>query len=195
MPLTLAIRGRGDSHELEYRDDGTANAILTPNNGGRAGIGVGAVAAYGIRSDASRDGEALTPSPDAEGRIRKRDPGFNVYDECSPTLDGGVPHSVGAFRWKMGAKAHGIGYEPDKTGSVETNAGGYAIASPGMSVRRLTPRECERLQGFPDDFTAVAYRGKPAADGPRYRALGNSMAVPVIGWILQRVRLVDEAAP
>jgi DNA (cytosine-5)-methyltransferase 1 len=53
----------------------------------------------------------------------------------------------------------------------------------GSSVRRLTPRECERLQGFPDDYTQVPYRGKPAADGPRYRALGNSMAVPVMAWI------------
>ena len=54
-------------------------------------------------------------------------------------------------------------------------------------VRRLTPRECERLQGFPDDYTAITYRGKPAADGPRYRALGNSMAVPVMRWIGERI--------
>jgi DNA (cytosine-5)-methyltransferase 1 len=60
----------------------------------------------------------------------------------------------------------------------------------GSSVRRLTPRECERLQGFPDDYTLVPYRGKPAADGPRYRALGNSMAVPVMRWIGERIREV-----
>lgn len=59
------------------------------------------------------------------------------------------------------------------------------------AVRRLTPRECERLQGFPDDFTLVNYRGKPAADGPRYKALGNSMAVPVVRWLGERIRLVD----
>jgi len=58
-------------------------------------------------------------------------------------------------------------------------------------VRRLTPRECERLQGFPDDWTAITYRGKPAADGPRYKAIGNSMAVPVIGWILRRLADAD----
>jgi DNA (cytosine-5)-methyltransferase 1 len=57
----------------------------------------------------------------------------------------------------------------------------------GQSVRRLTPRECERLQGFPDDYTLVPYRGKPAADGPRYKALGNSMAVPVMRWIGERI--------
>lgn len=61
------------------------------------------------------------------------------------------------------------------------------------AVRRLTPRECERLQGFPDDYTQIEYRGKPAADGPRYKALGNSMAVPVVRWILSRIEAVDKA--
>jgi DNA (cytosine-5)-methyltransferase 1 len=55
------------------------------------------------------------------------------------------------------------------------------------AVRRLMPIECERLQGFPDGWTAIAYRGKPAADAPRYRALGNSMAVPCVRWILRRI--------
>jgi DNA (cytosine-5)-methyltransferase 1 len=104
--MTLAIRGRGDSHDLEYRQDGTSNAVLTPN-GGRGGIGVGAI-------------------------------------------------------------------------------------SHGMAVRRLTPRECERLQGFPDDYTAIPFRGKPAADGPRYKALGNSMACNVMRWIGQRIEMVDK---
>lgn len=63
----------------------------------------------------------------------------------------------------------------------------------GMAVRRLTPKECERLQGFPDGYTDVTYRNKPAADGPRYRALGNSMAVPVMAWIGERIRMVMEA--
>ena len=57
----------------------------------------------------------------------------------------------------------------------------------GMPPRRLTPRECERLQGLPDDWTAITYRGKPAADGPRYRAIGNSMAAPVVRWLLRRI--------
>jgi hypothetical protein len=59
-----------------------------------------------------------------------------------------------------------------------------------MSVRRLTPVECERLQGFPDGHTAIPWKGKPATDcpdGPRYRALGNSMAVPVIAWIARKI--------
>jgi len=54
-------------------------------------------------------------------------------------------------------------------------------------ARRITPREAERLQGFPDDYTAITFRNKPAADGPRYRALGNSMAVPCMVWLGHRI--------
>lgn len=62
-------------------------------------------------------------------------------------------------------------------------------------VRRLTPTECERLQGFPDGHTLIRWRGKAiedCPDGPRYKALGNSMAVPVMGWIFDRIRWVAE---
>ncbi len=106
-PYTLAIRGRGDGHQLEYRQDGTANAVLTPN-GGRAGIGVGAI----------------------------------------------------ATEW---------------------------------AVRRLTPTECERLQGFPDNFTNVPWGKKDTSpDGPRYKALGNSMAVNAMRWIGRRIQMVEK---
>lgn len=103
-PYTMAIRGREEGSTVEVRNDGTANALLTPN-GGRAGMGVGAVG------------------------------------------------------W-------------------------------GMQVRRLTPVECERLQGFPDNHTLISWRGKDAADcpdGQRYKAIGNSMAVPVMRWIGERI--------
>jgi DNA (cytosine-5)-methyltransferase 1 len=71
---------------------------------------------------------------------------------------------------------------------------GYPAVQAGMQVRRLTPRECERLQGFPDDYTLIPYgkRGRPAKDGPRYKALGNSMAVPVMWWVGKRMAMVDE---
>jgi len=65
------------------------------------------------------------------------------------------------------------------------------VLDSSMAVRRLTPREYERLQGFPDDWTLIQYRKKPAADGPRYKAIGNSMAVPVMRWIGLRLELVD----
>jgi DNA (cytosine-5)-methyltransferase 1 len=107
QPYTLAIPGRGDGRDLEARNDGTSNALLTPN-GGRDGLGVGAVAT-------------------------------------------------------------------------------------AMQVRRLTPVECERLQGFPDNYTNIPWRKKPESpDGPRYKALGNSMAVPVMRWIGQRIQKVSE---
>jgi DNA (cytosine-5)-methyltransferase 1 len=73
----------------------------------------------------------------------------------------------------------------------DTSSGPPNLLRSQMAVRRLTPRECERLQGFPDDYTLVEYRGKLASDGPRYKALGNSMAVPVMRWIGQRVAQVD----
>jgi DNA (cytosine-5)-methyltransferase 1 len=57
----------------------------------------------------------------------------------------------------------------------------------GMSVRRLLPVECEKLQGYEPGYTAIVYKNKPAADGPRYKAIGNSMAVSVLEYILQRI--------
>jgi DNA (cytosine-5)-methyltransferase 1 len=66
-----------------------------------------------------------------------------------------------------------------------------AVFTPTMAVRRLTPVECERLQGFPDNYTAIPWRKKPASecpDGPRYKALGNSWAVPVVRWIGHRIQ-------
>jgi DNA (cytosine-5)-methyltransferase 1 len=65
-----------------------------------------------------------------------------------------------------------------------------AIVQP-MAVRRLTPVECERLQGFPDSYTDIKSKNKPTPDGPRYKALGNSMAVPVMAWIGQRIEQVE----
>ena len=63
-----------------------------------------------------------------------------------------------------------------------------AVHQAAMQVRRLTPVECERLQGFRDNHTNIPWRGKAEApDGPRYKALGNSMAVPVMRWIGERI--------
>jgi DNA (cytosine-5)-methyltransferase 1 len=62
----------------------------------------------------------------------------------------------------------------------------------GMSVRRLTPKECARLQGFHDSYLDITYRGKPAADGNKYKALGNSMCVPVVSWLGKRIQHVED---
>jgi len=63
----------------------------------------------------------------------------------------------------------------------------------GAVPRRLTPRECERLQGLPDDWTQVEYNGKPMADGPRYRMMGNAVTVNVIEWIGRRIVAAEQA--
>jgi len=66
------------------------------------------------------------------------------------------------------------------------------IPTSQSTVRRLTPVECERLQGFAPGWTNIPWRGKPTApDGPRYKALGNSMAVPCMAWIGKRIAMVD----
>ena len=68
-----------------------------------------------------------------------------------------------------------------------------SVYTASMQVRRLTPVECERLQGFPDGYTNIPWRNKPESpDGPRYKALGNSMAVPVMRWIGQRIAQVED---
>ena len=74
-----------------------------------------------------------------------------------------------------------------------SNSGSDNYITP-MAIRRLTPKECERLQGFPVDWTKIPYRNKSAdqcPDGPRYKACGNSMAVPVMRWIGERINLIE----
>jgi DNA (cytosine-5)-methyltransferase 1 len=80
------------------------------------------------------------------------------------------------------------------TGALSGGGGkvgqGMSVAQVGTAVRRLTPRECERLQGMPNDYTLIPWRGKPAEecpDGPRYKAIGNSKAVTVVRWIGRRI--------
>ena len=74
------------------------------------------------------------------------------------------------------------------------NSGGEnVLLSPPMAVRRLTPKECERLQGFPDNYTDIKPSNKDTPDSPRYKALGNSMAVPVMAWIGKRIQEVENS--
>ena len=75
--------------------------------------------------------------------------------------------------------------------AAEPGAKQQTYAHIGTAVRRLTPTECERLQGFPDGYTDIRHGGKPTPDGPRYKALGNSMAIPPMRWIGQRIAMVD----
>ena len=126
--------------------------------------------------------------------FNSKDYGSDATTDMSPTL-----RSLGAYDANGGgsmavAVAQAIGadcYNGTITGDIACTMGtsGSSVNASGptvmqsMAVRRLTPRECERLQGFPDDYTAIPN----AADGPRYKALGNSMAVPVMKWIGERI--------
>ena len=82
------------------------------------------------------------------------------------------------------------GLTPTLTAKMGTGGGNVPCIARKNVIRKLTPKECERLQGFPDNYTQIPYRNKPAEqcpDSPRYKAIGNSMAVPVIRWIGQRL--------
>ena len=115
--------------------------------------------------------------------------GFLGKEECCFTLstnqDQSIAYSIVADTTpKIGEEING---------TLRSQGGGGIVppsVSQGSVVRRLTPIECERLQGFPDDFTKIPYRNKPADDCPkgvRYKALGNSMAVPVMAWIGRKI--------
>jgi len=137
-----------------------------------------------------------------------KDHGADAADNVSPTLramphDGSHANGGGqmAVAYSIMPMNSGKDYKARETdvaqpimagGPVGGNQGGDYVAT--QSVRRLTPTECERLQGFPDGWTAIPWRGKGAdacPDGPRYKALGNSMAVNVMRWIGRRLAMVE----
>jgi DNA (cytosine-5)-methyltransferase 1 len=121
--------------------------------------------------------------------------GDSASSEITPTLDKSKTPAVAftaseqanSFAWERDVYPTLDAQIPNDTSNIQKGV------RQGFAVRRLTPRECERLQGFPDDYTAVPYRKKPAADGPRYKALGNSMAVNVMRVIGSRIQMVDVA--
>jgi DNA (cytosine-5)-methyltransferase 1 len=179
MPYTLAIRGRGDETHLEYRQDGTANALLTPN-GGRAGIGVGAVA-FDLAQITSATNRARAEPGMPASTLAKQSRMHVAFD-----VTGTGPGVV------TGARETDVHVPLRARMPGQSEGSTTTVVSGPMAVRRLTPRECLRLQGFPDDYLDITYRGKPAADGPRYKAIGNSMAVNVMAWIGERIQAVEE---
>jgi len=147
-----------------------------PNGGGQVAI------AFTLPGS---DGTVSTATPtDVAGSVRTKAPGSIENSSTTAVLQ----EQPVAWSGELTAST-------DTAGTLQRGGEGGrvdGVMTPQMAVRRLTPRECERLQGFPDDYTLVEYRGKFAADGPRYRALGNSMAVPVMRWIGQRIAAVHE---
>lgn len=141
---------------------------------------------------------AVSPSHALASGARSPTIAFSCKDhgadagELAPTLRAMGFNKSHANAGGQVAVAFNARQDPD-TGEVThpLDTDGYSIGvGVGMRVRRLTPRECERLQGFPDDYTAIPYRGKPAKDGPRYHALGNTWNVPVVRWIGERLQVV-----
>jgi DNA (cytosine-5)-methyltransferase 1 len=118
-----------------------------------------------------------------------------VERDISPTLTAhDAKSSSYVLRMRSGKEGGGkcAIVQDDVSGTLATGNDQTIFPSSG-SVRRLTPTECERLQGFPDGYTDIPYRGKPhAPDSARYKALGNSMCVPVMAWIGKGIQEVEE---
>jgi len=114
--------------------------------------------------------------------------------EMSPTLSVGHTTAV-AYGW-----SEELNVLKDLQPTMQRGGEGgrhEGVMQRDMKVRRLTPIECERLQGFPDNYTRIPWRNKGAEDcpdGPRYKAMGNSMAVPVMRWIGERIQMVEDMA-
>lgn len=108
------------------------------------------------------------------------------------------PFAIATFQQSSMAGKGTIGFDDSGVAKpCKTQVDGQMILTTA-AVRRLTPRECERLMGFPDDFTLIPWRGKPASrcpDGPRYKALGNSMCVNVMRWLGLRIQMLEDAVP
>ena len=171
---SVALRGREGGATAELGDDVAHTLRASGGGGDKAHALVASTNHYDIAPCIGASGRGFSRTGDTRGQdcvvaFSCKDYGVDV-GEMSPTLR---------------AMGH--------SGS-HANAGGQVAVQQSAQVRRLTPKECARLQGFPDDYLDIPYRGKPAADGPKYKALGNSFAVPVVRWIGQRIALVDQIA-
>lgn len=143
-----------------------------------------------------------------------KDNGADATSDLSPTIragnhdkshaNSGQPPAICIQHASIGrhdaAGPQGKGYQ-EGVAFTQDSRSSADVVQYGMQVRRLTPIECERLQGFPDNHTLIGWRGKDAdecPDGPRYKAIGNSMAVPVMRWIGERIAAalpIEEPTP
>lgn len=169
FPVSVALRGRDGGATAELGDD-LAFALRASSGGGDK--------PHVLAFD-------TTQMTSAANRSNPK-----VGDPCHPLAAGA--HAPGiAFSTKLHnttSNQAGKVYE-EYTVGLDRNSPPPALLT-AMQVRRLTPVECARLQGFPDHYLDIAGRGKPAADGPKYKALGNSWAVPNVRWIGQRIDAV-----
>ena len=171
-----------------------AGALRTNPLSGPDGVGVQADHAYTL--EARAEVQAVCVTGDIAHTLKAE--GFDASEDGT-----GRGQPIVAMAFQPGNLARGAGSGPslDVFPTLKADHGrGMSDQDPhvmaGSAVRRLTPRECERLQGFPDDYTLIPWRGKPAEecpDGPRYKAIGNSWAVPVARWVGARVQQALEA--
>ena len=146
-----------------------------------------------VRGDTPLIQDAIAFEPGISAREGKES---RFVKELSPTLrkdmgDNQVAVAVDTYNKTIGEKSQAL----SSSASDINHTGGVINPADRMAVRRLTPKECERLQGFPDDHTLISWRNKPAdqcPDGPRYKALGNSMAVNCMRWIGERIDKVHK---
>jgi DNA (cytosine-5)-methyltransferase 1 len=193
----------------EYADDNTASAMKARDYKDATDLAVCATGdiAHTLKAegfDGSEDGTGRgVPTIAHTVALRGRDGGATAElgGEVATALrastgGGDKPHVLAMplntqIVTRGGAMGRGTGFglgsETDPGFTIQAGHSHGVFTAPAMAVRRLTPRECERLQGFPDDHTLVPHRNKTAFDGPRYKALGNSMAVPVMRWIGNRI--------
>jgi len=183
----------GDKQGLEDQHINSGAPLFVPDS-------VDSICARTGRSISVQDAEQAHLLPIAFGAQNSANQGDSVSTEVTPTLDKSKtpavafaihPHSIGR---KPNAGPQGRDHLDAEQAYTHDARGVAQAVAKGHQVRRLTPTECERLQGFPDDFTQIPWRNKPAEDcpdGPRYKAMGNSMAVPVMRWIGERIQMVE----
>lgn len=205
-PLTARM-GKGINTTCDEGQTMIAHALRGEGfDASEDGTGRGTPLVFGWQNSASQGdsvSEHITPSLDKSKvpavafppdlRNAGRDPEDTRQGSGCNTADGDPsPTLTKAFVPGVVAPNLTASNDPSRSPqSSEVTQQVAAVYEAAMRVRRLTPKECCRLQGFPDDYLDITYRGKPAADGPKYKALGNSMAVPVMAWIGQRIAMVD----
>lgn len=113
--------------------------------------------------------------------------GAEVCEDAAPSMTCNHEAPIAFSCAEVSYTLRGEGFDAGEDGCWR----GTPLVSQAMQVRRLMPVECERLQGFPDNYTLILRRGKPAKDGPRYKAIGNSWAVNCARWIGMRIELVN----
>ena len=141
--------------------------------------------AYSIREDATKNNMSVTEL-DVSNCLSSHQPSIMSHHAQTFVMDKAVAHT---FKIRCGCDGGGKGYlgQDEKTYTLSTNQDQHLFNN--MAVRKLTPIECEKLQGFKPNYTNIK---ENCPDGPRYKAMGNSMAVPVMKWIGERIELVSK---